>query len=60
MSNVIAMNVNEFETLRHEGRTKARVFYIVDDIEVGWSPDGIGFYWYDTLLQAQHNHEGDV
>lgn len=60
MSNVRAMSSEEFETLRDEGRTRARVYYILDGIEVGWSPDGIGFYWYDTLLQAQHNHEGDA
>jgi hypothetical protein len=53
------MDQDDFELNRHLNRIEAETPYVIDDGEddhYGWSPDGIGFYFYDTWdeLVAAH------
>jgi hypothetical protein len=55
-SNVISVaSESTFEMLRGTGRVNSHQIYKVDG-QFAWSPDGVGFYWYETLAECEAEH----
>ena len=52
---VIIISETDFDTLRFDGRLMPERFYALPE-GVAWSPDGLGFYFYDTLAAAVAEH----
>lgn len=44
-----------FDARREDGRLQPFVYYKTED-GVAWSPDGEGFFWYDTIQEARQQH----
>jgi len=49
------MTTPVFEDRRAGGRLQPFVYYQTED-GVAWSPDGEGFFWYDTMTEALAQH----
>lgn len=43
-------------------RTKAKTdtIYVCADGSIGVTPDCVGFYWYDSIAEAQEQHGDDL
>ena len=52
--NIIAMNFETFSAMRANNSIRAFQAYHVDQ-QYGFSPDGIGMYWYDTKEELLAN-----
>lgn len=49
------MTTTVFEDRRAGGRLQPFVYYQTEE-GVAWSPDGEGFFWYDTMTEALAQH----
>lgn len=53
--NIIGMNFETFSAMRVNNSIRAFQAYHVDE-QYGFSPDGIGMYWYDIKEELLANH----
>lgn len=53
---VISISSKGFDSRREEGSLLHYTYYKVQGKGVAWSPDSMGFVWYDTLAEAQAQH----
>ena len=55
-----ALTLPEFITLRYQDELEPeRVYEVTNsrgDTHFGWSPDGVGAFWYDTLAELDAEH----
>ena len=51
----LSIPYSTFEKRRQEGSVQPFVYYKMEDC-VAWSPDGDGFFWYDTFDEAKEQH----
>ena len=69
LMNTTTITVEDFEELRESGKARADQAYAV--VELGWhgapvsgrfawSPDGEGFFFYDTYQELLDNHGLEV
>ena len=59
MSRAIYIDQDDFDLDRENDEIIAETPYVIDDGKddyYGWSPDGIGFYWYDTWEELVAAH----
>ena len=58
MSKIRIRHVSEngFDRIREADGLTADVFYVLPN-QVGYTPDGVGCIWYDTLAEALAAHE---
>ena len=60
MKKIQAVTLSRFNLMRSEDAVEPeRVYEVTNsrgDTHFGWSPDGVGVFWYDTLneLDAEH------
>lgn len=59
MKTIQAVTLSRFNLMRSEDSVEPEQVYEVtyeEDLRYGWSPDGIGVYWYPNLneLVAEH------
>ena len=47
---------SHFDTLRNTGRVDADTAWILDGNQFGYSPDGEGMFWYDSMAELLENH----
>ncbi len=50
------INYDEFLILREDDTLKAHTYYVFPEGQVGFSPDGIGIYWYESMTEAEDRH----
>jgi len=56
MMKIRKINYDEFLILREDDTLKAHTYYVFPEGQVGYSPDGIGIYWYESMTEAEDRH----